>query len=747
MAQKNLNVKIKLDSKAAEASLSRLSRKINDVQKAISKTSTSNNKLTTAINKAVTSTNKLDKATQKVATTTEKVVRTTNKVNTANNQAANSARKMSSSYNASNTAAGNLLRTLKSVAATYLGIMGTRAVINASDNITSTENRLNNMPGGNEKLTQESMDKIYSAAQSSRSNYSAMLSNVSKTMTLAGGAFHGEIDNAIRFQEIMAKAYAVGGASAAEQSSSMYQLTQALGSGVLQGDELRSLREGAPLAYKAIEEFAQGVLKTDESLKDLASQGAITSEMVVAAIMDMGDGIDATFAKTKQTFGQTFDQISNAAVYAFKPVLQKLNDTLNKLVDAGLIQSFETLFTNLAKAILIVFELIEIGINWMADNWYWLQYVVYGVITALIISLGLLLAKVIATAVTSFLAFLFNNPFSIWIVTIALLVAALVWLLNKCTNFCDFIIQIAMIVAQAIILILGVVLAVYLATGTTMMSIPALIALTIIGILAVLIGAFVQWTGEIVGFAYGLKEAVCAVFTNIGLFFQNTLKGMQHLFWKFIDSVIQDFKPLIEMANSVLEALDKPTIDVNFAAKKSKALANEIGYVSVSDAFSKGYSEGYVIGENIQSNINSFGERIKKFLNDPFGEENKKEKDKTSLLDEIGNKLGLDFSGMGNFPSGSSGGSYAPDYEKLLGGINDNTGQMADSMELTQEDLAFLRKIADTEWKKEFTTAEIKVEMNNTNTINGESDLDGIVTKLTDKLYEELNSVANGVHA
>ncbi len=72
---------------------------------------------------------------------------------------------------------------------------------------------------------------------------------------------------------------------------------------------------------------------------------------------------------------------------------------------------------------------------------------------------------------------------------------------------------------------------------------------------------------------------------------------------------------------------------------------------------------------------------------------------------------------------------------------------MADSMDLTEEDLTYLRKIAEMEWKKEYTTAEIKVDMSNYNTINGESDLDGIVTKLADKLYEEMNVVAHGVYA
>ena len=77
----------------------------------------------------------------------------------------------------------------------------------------------------------------------------------------------------------------------------------------------------------------------------------------------------------------------------------------------------------------------------------------------------------------------------------------------------------------------------------------------------------------------------------------------------------------------------------------------------------------------------------------------------------------------------------------------DNTGNIADAMELAAEDLEYLRKVAEMEWQKEFTTASITVNMNNNNNISGDSDLDGIVTKLSSMLYEELGAVANGVYA
>ena len=405
MANKTLNASVKLDTKSAVSSLAKLEKQIKAVNTAINKTTKTNSKLDTAINKAVKSTNKLNTATNKVANTTNKVV-------SANERAANSARKMTKAYTSSKTAAAGLLKTVKSLAATYLGVMGMKAVIGASDTITSSENRLNNLPGGNPELTQLSMDKIYSASQRSRSGYGAMMSNVSKSMTLAGDSFQNNIDNAIKFQEIMSKAYTVGGASAAEQSSSMYQLIQALGSGTLQGDELRSVREGAPVAYKAIEKFAQGVLHSEESLKELASQGEITADIVVAAIMNAEKEIDKSFNNTQTTFAQSWEMIKNMALQAFRPVLQMLNDVLNSSTVQSLISGLGQVFVFIANLILWISDLLDKLFTWVGDNWDWLVRVI---LTALTLIGGIMLAVLFPQFVAWIKYIAFAAMYYIWL--------------------------------------------------------------------------------------------------------------------------------------------------------------------------------------------------------------------------------------------------------------------------------------------------------------------------------------------
>lgn len=740
MANKTLNATVKLNTKGAEASLRDLERRIKAVNKAINSTSTGNNKLNTAINKAVTSTNKLDRATNKVAKTTEKVANTARKVNDANSRAANSAYKMRNAYASSNTAASKLLRTMKGLAATYLGVMGAKAIITASDTITSSENRLNNLPGGNPELTQTSMDKMYAAAQRSRSGYGDMLSNVSKSMTLAGGSFQNNIDNAIRFQEIMSKAYTIGGASAAEQSSSMYQLIQALGSGVLQGDELRSVREGAPIAYKEIEKFAQGVLKTDESLKELASQGKITSDMVVAAIMNAEDQINKSFENTKMTFAQSWEIIKNMALQAFRPVLQMFNELLNSKFGTAIINILGYAFVFLANTILWLGDILSAFFTWCGDNWYWLQWIVYSVVAAVIAYFAIMAAQAIWTGITAFYAFITGlSPLYIWILVIGLVVAALAWLANTCSDVCDFIYQVCMILANAIIAVLLVVLVAYLATGTIMLSIPVLIGLCVLGVLAIILAAFVTYTGEIVGCVYGIGAVINAIATNIGIAWQNMCSGMSSWFWNAIADMLDGCTWLLNGINKIREALGKSPITVEDIRAKASSAAASGGnsYVSVGDAWNTGYAKGYSKGENIQKTINSWAEKLKG-LGKNF-----------TLTDVL--KMGLgDKDSGGSYlpgiydPSYGLGGAY--DIEDLLDGIGSDIGDIRDSMDLSNDDLEFLRKIADMEWRNEFTTAEIKVDMTNNNTVTAERDLDGIVEYLSDVLRSEMTNVAYGVH-
>lgn len=695
---KDLKTSVRLDTKSAVKSLDALERKINRINTAVNKTNSRNSGLTRQLQT-------IDRHAQSAERTTNRHAQAVNKLN--------------NNYKKTGNTVSVLASKLKRLAATYLGVMGAKAAITTSDVITSTENRLNNLNGGDTQATQNSMDKMYVSSQKVRMGYADMMSNVSKSITLAGDAFQNNIDNAIRFQEIMAEAYTLGGASAAEMSSSMYQMIQALGSGILQGDELRSVREGAPLAYKEIEKFAQGVFNTEESLKELASQGRITSDLVVAAIMSAGDKMDEQFKKTSMTFAQAWTNIKNTAIKSFEPVLQMLNDALNSEVGQGILNGLMISIQIVAGALRILFGWISNIYNFIVDNWTVISKIlmIIGAAIAIILFpkfiawIGYILwvayyytylaTIAVISAIKTAMAWLATNwVLALIIVVLIAIVATLIWVSDSFTDAC------------------GIIMGVVYATGAFIYNILA-------------------WIGNV---AVGLWESLKAIATNIGIAFQNGWNAAKSAFWNFVADCLDGLKMLEPAINAVAKAFGAEGFSLSGIASNARSRASSYeqkSYVSVGDAWSSGYNT--IDYKNLTEAYNKgygVGEQGGQWITDKLG----------NLTNSIKNGLGI-----GSLPSGSEydvGGVYDPNAAlKDLGSIDDNTGKMADSMDLAEEDLSYLRKIAALEWKKEFTTANITVDMNNYNTVNGDGDLDGIVTKLVDKLYEELDSVANGVYA
>jgi tape measure domain-containing protein len=771
LANKQLTARVKLNTTQAEQKLRNIAKAIDAINRAASKQSSAYNQVNSALNKSVKTSNTVKRKTDETTNSTRKWA---NAVGQVNNK-----------LNGSSRSLGVIGGKLKALASTYLGVMGTKAIIGTADTITSAENKLNyvnaqnlgasgkNADGSYTQATfdatQDSMNKMYASAQKVRMGYEDMMNNVSKSMVLAGDAFDNNTDKAIRFQEIMAEAYAVGGASAQEMSSSMYQLIQALGSGTLAGDELRSVREGAPLAYQAIEKFAQGVYDCSDSLKDMASDGMISSEMVVAAIMNAGNEMDAAFAQTKIRFDQVWTQIKNAATKAFSPVAKMLSEQLTKAVDSGLVQKVTSAFNTVAKVIMIAFTIIKNGIVWIADNWNWLKYIV----GAALIVIGALLIKTAAIAIWSAtvtaVTWLWANK-SLIIMAIVIMLLWYVWqqFTSGAISACEALVYaliivgtvlaiIGLIVGNVAFFIIGLILLVvaFIIAGleyvlAVIYSVGAFIYNLVVGVINAIIqvfwwmfvepflgiiefilnccmggfdsfgGAVANLIGNIISWFLSLGQVVTKIIDAI--FGTNWTAGLESLKAKVISWG--------KTENSITISREAPTV----ASMTNNALPNRIAYT---DSWNKGIEHG----TSAKDWMNNLGSKF----------QNTGKDDKTSLIDSIGNKLGLDFSKYGdgvidpNDPKYDLSGLH--DVGNGVGKIGDDTGKIADSMDLTEEDLKYLRQLAEMEWKKEYTTANIKVDMTNNNNINGESDLDGIVTKLSDKLYEELNIVANGVYA
>lgn len=679
---KELKTSVTLETKTAEAKLKALVKAINNVDNAINKANKSSSGLANGLQKSISATTRLQSA-QKAVT--------------------NEVKKTNSEHKKTKSLLDGIGSKLKQLASAYLGIMGMSAIIGASDTITKSENKLNQINNGDKAATKAQMDAMYAAAQRSRTGYGDMMANVSKSMTLAPDAFGGDMNAAIAFQEIMGKSYSLGGASAAEQSSSMYQMIQALGSGKLAGDELRSVTEGAPLAAKQIEKFAQEVYKTDMALKDMGSKGMITSELVVAAMLSAGDEIEAKFQKTAMTFDQAWQRIKNTALKAFEPVLQKMNQLLNSDAGKAFFSGIETAIRVLATIVGVIWDAFAALFTFLVENWYWIKWIVIGVLAAVIVYLAMMAWQAIVTGVTAFISFLMAlSPIYFIILAIAAVIAILAILGLDFAKVCG-----------------GIMGAIFV-TGVFFKNV---------------------WF-SMVNVAKGVGAALTVIFQNIGTAFNNVWLECKARFWDFVASVCEGVLKVANLVNKVLGIfgiqIDTGSLESAVYTAKNNAETNrskklEYGDVAAayaeassthdtwqdgwaSTAFSNGYNIGSEWGQGVTDKISGIGDKLK------------------------GAEL----------PSG--GGGY--DYGELLDNIAGsggktakNTGKMADSMELAAEDLELLYNLAEMEWKKEFTTANITVDMSNYNTINGTGDLDGIVTYLRDGLIEEMSAVANGAYS
>lgn len=682
---KVLKTSVKLDAKQALKTLEQLEKKMTAIQKAINNTSKTSNGLTKVIKQQTTTVNRSTQAANKNAVATDRM--------------ANSNRKASSSVSL-------LTKNLRRLASAYVGVMGVSAVVNSSDTITSAQNKLNALDGGSPQQTDVAMQKMYAASQRARTGYGDMMSNVAKSMTLAGESFNDNIDNAIRFQEIMGKAYTLSGSSAAEISSSMYQMIQALGSGRLQGDELRSVREGATMAYKEIEKFAQELYNTDESLKDLASDGKITSDIVVAAILDAGDRIEKKFNETAMTFGQALTIVKNAALNSFTPVLKMLNSMLNSDFGRGVINGIGYALQFVAKILTVVFTWIANIYNFVADNWSVISRVILTIATVIGIAL---IPKFIAW-IQYLLYVVYYYTYLATVAVASAIKTAIAWL---AVNW-----QLAII-----LLILAAIVIAIIWVSDSFVDACGIVVGSLFWLWEVFKNIF-KWMGNV---AIGLWESIKAIGTNIGIAFQNCWNSAKSAFWGFIADCLDGLKGLEPVINAVAKAFGADGFTLSGLADNVRAKADsytQLDYVSVGDAWSKGFdtfeygnlSEAYSKGYNIGASVGTWVTDKLTGLTDSFSFD--------KITDVVGGQMPED-----------------------IGDIAANTGDIADGLELAQEDLEYLRKLAELEWKKEYTSNTITVDMSNYNTINGESDLDGIVTKLTDKLYEELEFFADGVYA
>lgn len=626
--------------------------------------------------------------------------------------------------------ADSLMQTIKGAVAAYATIQTLSTALNLSDQLTSTTARLNLMNDGLQ-TTQDLQNMIYLSAERARGSYQATADAVSKLGLMAGDAF-GSSEEIIAFMEQVNKQFTIAGTEAAGIDAAMLQLTQAMGSGVLRGEEYNSILEQAPNIIQAIADYME---VPKRQLKDMAAEGQITAEIVKNAMFAAADDTNAKFESMPKTFSQIWTSFQNTALMAFQPVLQRMNEIANSEAFQEFVNNAIEGLSMVAGIALEIFDLLVGVAGAVADNWSWLSPIIYGVAAALAVYYGWLLltkgAEMAMAAVHGIVAVAKGI-----MAAATMLVTGATWAettaqygLNAAMYACPIVWIIILIIAL-IALFYAAVAAVNKFAGTSV-SATGIICGAFMVALAFIGNIFVALWNLVVDVFVLIYNLVATVANFIGNVFTDPIGAVCRLFFDLADTVL-----------GILQALAS-AIDAIFGSNLAGSVQGWRDSLGgwVDDTFGKGeevmakmnaddmklgrfeygaaWDAGYSFGEGIDESIANF--------------------DPSSLFNT--NVPGADdYANLGNYGSGIGGiGSGVDD-------IAGNTGKIADSMDITEEDLKYLRDIAEQEAVNRFTTAEITIEQTNHNTVSGKMDLDGIVSGLTDAANEAVDRIAEGVH-
>lgn len=595
----------------------------------------------------------------------------------------------------------NLVSAIKRMAGAYLSIQTAGKILQTSDEITQTTSRLNMM---NDRLqsTADLYNMVYVAANDARGSLGDMASVVARFGNNAKDAFSSSAE-VVQFANLVQKQMTIAGASTQEAANAELQLSQALGSGVLRGDELNSIFEQAPNLIQNIADYLNVPIG---KIRSMAQDGELSADVVKQAVFAATDEINANFENMPMTWGQMWTVFQNNATMAFQPILQRLNDLANT-------DGFQTFTTNaindlavVAGVVLDIFEGIGSVGTFVSDNWQIIGPIVEGVAAALTVYYGWQLLSTSATKAAAAAQWIYNaamnaNPAAIVAISIGALIVLIGILANKFTG-----------------------------TGHIAQSVFGMIT----GGINVVIQYFKNWGLTVADIFIGIWNAGGACATNVEIAFHNAISHVQALWYNMLSTALT-------VVSGICSALNKlPFVDFdysgitgaadNYASKAAAAAGNTKDYASVPAAFSKG--------------VKTYDTYQKGWVNDAYTAGAAWGDGVTSKIKNTLSSKATNIPNANNYPNALASSNAAT--AANTADTAKNTAKTANTLSASSEDLKYLRDIADREYVNKFTTAQIKVEMINHNNVNNDMDLDGMAEHLRSKIEEEMNAAAEGEH-
>ena len=611
-------------------------------------------------------------------------------------------------------AAGALWNKIKGVAVAAGGLFGAKQILGLSDQLTGAQARLNLIvdDGGSVAALEQ---KIMASAQRSRAGYLDTMQSVSKLGLLAGDAFSSN-DEMIRFAELMNKNFIIAGASTSEQQNAMYQLNQAMASGRLQGDEYRSIIENAPLLAQSIEDYMRNVQRAQGTLKDWSSQGLLTADVIKNALFSSADEIEKRFSQMPMTWSQIWTLMQNKAISVFQPILKRLNEIANSkkfaIVTDGLINGL----AGIARIAGWVFELMINIASVIIDNWSWISPIVYGVAAAFLAYQIATKGAAAATAILTAAKYLAVPAYAL-LTGATMASTAAQWGLNAALYACPLV-WIMIIIIAIIAVIYAAIAAVNHFAGTSISATGAICGAFMVA-LAFIGNLFITLYNLVVDVGVMIYNIIADVANFIGNVFNDPIGAVCRLFFGLADTVLHILQSLASAIDTIFGSNLAASVQgwrdsLGGWVDKTFGKGNEIVAKMSADDFKLNRFE-YGAAWNMGY---SFGEGIDNKISDLF------------------NFKGLD--------------SLLPDWDAMMQNVGDtaaNTARTADALDIADEDLKYIRDLAERDIIDRTTVASITVDMGGvTNQLTSDMDIDGVMEVMANHLRDNLVVAAEGVH-
>lgn len=673
---------------------------------------------------------------------------------------------------------GNAIRMLKTFVATYASLRGIKAFVGAADEFANIKARLDMISGGAAQ-TLQLQDAIYQKAQESGAGYTAMVDNFTKLAMQAGNAFGNSNQTILEFSTLLNKQFAIAGTEGMAAESVMYNLTQALASGVLRGQDLNAILQNTPQIARMIEEEMN--LATG-SIRSAAEEGLVTSDIVVRAILNNKDKIDAAYGTMPKTFGRITTEIGNSFLMGLRPAFESFSQFLNA-------EQFQTFVANAQNTGSILGEIIGqtvntaiTGFNFIIEYGALIKPIVLSIATAY--GIWILQTKILTAANIEMMKSLATNPYALAVVGIVAFTVALkevLEYLGLAKDGADALNKAILAVSATVAVLTGAMIVLNGVTASNPIGLVLMFAASIIVFIVTLVKSLIERVGGLavawlivqnvfislwekvqVGCAImGSQSQIASAKMNIAfmtafdaiqvgwnglqMHISNGIQILMNNFKIMINDFISSLNGLLGLVGKTLPTLEVSTNEEIMAKNQAERDRKNAADTASTKAAQKQLEELKASNEKQIQDMRSQFSQNKMRREADIAIAKSKALDKKNAKDKVDNQVDIEKM-LNSLQTGNGG-----ELEKSLGNkgskldkIADNTKGIKDNTAWRNNDLTSLRDLMEqraiTSLSKDF-----KVEINNSFTGNVDNSIDeeAMAQNVSNKIARQLEMQFN----